>query len=172
MVYLYTIHNLLPYANWIGLESCIFGDGCLYFIGLQQFWTGGFHANLVHPLNENWFWNDYHVDRPIHFQHWCPGEPDNRNNGNEHFLAMIRDCWHDVPGHFNWSPICQRKGNILDPRLLPESHFTFNLGSNSIVIPCRPIIGDTSIDIWMRGSTAYHYQNKVIRLVDVLNWIR
>jgi hypothetical protein len=86
----------------------------------------------------NWGWQrpNLNVSKPLTYKNWCRGEPDNGFE-NEHFMAVINRCWHDVPGHFDWASVCEREANIFDPNLDEQFFFTFP-GEHKAVVPCRP----------------------------------
>lgn len=73
----------------------------------NQFWIGGYNANLD---PNKWVWQRPNLNTTNHltYKNWCHGEPDNRSK-NENFMAVINNCWHDVPGNFNWSSVCKRE---------------------------------------------------------------
>lgn len=102
---------------------------------MGQVWTSGFRE---HPneSDSKWVWNgDLSRIRPITFTDWCPNEPDNRNK-DEHFMAIINECWHDVPGKFNWSSICEFEDTTLNPNIVQTSSFTFEIGRKQVFVPC------------------------------------
>ncbi len=101
----------------------------------NQFWIGGYNANLD---QNNWGWQqpNLNVSKPITYTNWCLREPNNKLK-NEHFMAVINSCWHDVPGHFDWASVCEREANIFDPNLDEQFFFTFP-GEHKAVVPCRP----------------------------------
>ncbi|XP_046453446.1 fibroblast growth factor receptor 1-like isoform X2 [Daphnia pulex] len=102
----------------------------------NQFWTLGYNANLD-PNNWGWQQPNLNVSKPLTYKNWCRGsEPDNGFE-NEHFIAVINRCWHDVPGHFDWASVCEREANIFDPNLDEKFFFTFP-GEHKAVVPCRP----------------------------------
>lgn len=103
----------------------------------NEFWIAGYNANLN---SDNWVWQypNSNVIMPLTYKNWCPGEPDN-SDSNEHYMAVIDNCWHDVPGHINWPSVCKRKANIFDPDFNQQFFFTFP-GERNAVVPCRTAI--------------------------------
>jgi hypothetical protein len=129
---------------------------------LNQFWTLGYNANLD-PNNWGWQRPNLNVSKPLTYKNWCRGEPDNGFE-NEHFMAVINRCWHDVPGHFDWASVCEREANIFDPNLDETFFFTFP-GEHKAVVPCRPA---TNFDLFrvnvskeVKKPTSVYHQVKV-----------
>ena len=74
----------------------------------NQFWILGYNENLD---PNNWVWqrpNLNSTNKPLTYKNWCRGEPNNKLK-NEHFMAVIANCWHDVPGNFSWPSVCKRE---------------------------------------------------------------
>lgn len=102
----------------------------------NQFWTSGFNVNL-NPSNWVWDYSGLHPDKPFEYTNWCANEPNNFDR-SEHFVAVINDCWHDVPGGIRWPSICKFQANIFDPVLKDHQFFFTHLGERELIIPCRP----------------------------------
>ena len=137
---------------------------------LNQFWIAGYNANLN---TNNWVWQypNLNITKPFTYQNWCPNEPNNLDN-QEHFMAIINNCWHDVPGIIDhWPSVCKRQANVFDPNLNRHFFYTFP-GERNAVIPCRPAaltVGNIRVDISkeMNKESGVYYQVNLIQYLFV-----
>jgi hypothetical protein len=131
---------------------------------LNQFWIAGYNANLN---TNNWVWQypNLNVTKPFTYQNWCPNEPNNLDT-QEHFMAIVNNCWHDVPGIIDWPSVCKRQANVFDPNLNRHFFYTFP-GERNAVVPCRPAlnVGNIRVDISkeMNKESGVYYQVNIIQ---------
>jgi hypothetical protein len=86
-------------------------------------------------------------------------------------MAIVNNCWHDVPGIIDWPSVCKRQANVFDPNLNRHFFYTFP-GERNAVVPCRPAtitVDNIRVDISkeMNKESGVYYQVNLIQYLFV-----